>query len=221
MTSDEKDAYRESLITVSALKRSMEHSLTSDPNAVWKHSSYRHYMWKYNDVVRYLRGLAAISAPIDLYNLDEVPHSGDTVMPVQKELFESVHANLSILEAWLSARVDLEAQESEDLRHFLEADLRKVIFEAPRHEREIQSGVEQLLIGRGLVKGVDYDREVGRMKVSIKEVVPDFILAKLSLALRLSWRRRRSRRKQSSTRSTQIFRPTVAPTAAYFSWSTT
>ena len=34
-----------------------------------------------------------------------------------------------------------------------------------------------------LQKGQDYDREVGRVKVSTKEVVPDFILLKLSLAL--------------------------------------
>lgn len=43
--------------------------------------------------------------------------------------------------------------------------------------------IEQLLIGRGLTKGLDYDRETGRVKVSIKEVVPDFILPKLSLAI--------------------------------------
>jgi len=34
-------------------------------------------------------------------------------------------------------------------------------------------------------KGVDYDREVGRVKVSIKEVVPDFIFQKLGLALEI------------------------------------
>ena len=32
-------------------------------------------------------------------------------------------------------------------------------------------------------KGVDYDREVGRVKVAIKEVVPDFIFQKLGMAL--------------------------------------
>jgi len=183
MKKEEREAYRDALIAVSALKNSMEHALQSDPKAVWKHSSYRHYMRKYNDVVRYVRGLAEITAPIDLYDIDKVPHSGDTVMPVQKELFESVHANLSILEAWLSARVDLPAERAEDLRHFFEANLRKVIFEIPDHEREIQNAVEQLLIGRGMVKGVDYDRETGRVKVSIKECVPDFVLPKLSLAV--------------------------------------
>ena len=40
-----------------------------------------------------------------------------------------------------------------------------------------------MLIGRGFTKGIDYDREVGRVKVSIKEVVPDFILPKLSFAI--------------------------------------
>jgi hypothetical protein len=48
-------------------------------------------------------------------------------------------------------------------------------------------GYEQLLIGRGLTKGIDYDREVGRVKVSIKEVVPDFVLPKLSLAIEVKF----------------------------------
>lgn len=161
----------------------MEHALTSDPNAVWRHSSYRHYMRKYNDVVHYIRNQTILDAPIDLYDITKVPHSGDTVMPVQKELFESVHANLSILEAWLSVRADLPAAQAEDLRHFLEANLRKVMFDAPSQERDVQNALEQLLIGRGMVKGIDYDRETGRVKVSIKEVVPDFILPKLSLAV--------------------------------------
>jgi hypothetical protein len=38
-------------------------------------------------------------------------------------------------------------------------------------------------------KGIDYDREVGRVKVSTKEVVPDFILPKLSLALKINFQR--------------------------------
>jgi hypothetical protein len=46
-----------------------------------------------------------------------------------------------------------------------------------------KNAVEQLLIGRGLTKGLDYDRETGRVKVSIKEVVPDFVLPQLSLAI--------------------------------------
>lgn len=178
-----RDGLREALLTVTALKSSMEHALRSDPNAVWRHTTYRQYMRKYNDVVAYVRTLCPITAPIDVYDLDKVPHSGNTVMPVQKELFESVHANLSILEAWLSTRVDLPAEKAESLKNFFEANLRRAIFAAPTQEREVQNAIEQLLIGRGLTKGLDYDRETGRVKVSIKEVVPDFILPKLSLAI--------------------------------------
>jgi hypothetical protein len=61
--------------------------------------------------------------------------------------------------------------------------LRKVIFEEPRTERDVQNAVEQLLVGRGLSRGVDYEREKGRVKVSIKETVPDFIVRRLSLAV--------------------------------------
>jgi len=178
-----RDGLREALLTVTALKTSMEHAPRSDPNAVWRHAPYRQYMRKYNDVVAYIRTLVPITAPIDMYDLDKVPHFGDTVMPRQKEFYESVHANLAILEAWLSARVDLPGEKAENLKNFFEANLRRAIFAAPNQEREVQNAIEQLLIGRGLTKGLDYDRETGRVKVSIKEVVPDFILPKLSLAI--------------------------------------
>lgn len=178
-----RNQLREALLTVTALKNSMEHSLRSDPNAVWRHAAYRDYMRKYNDVVAYIRTFTPITAPIDIYNLEKVRSLGNTVMPEQKKMFESVHANLAILEAWLIARVDLPAEKAEGLRYFFEANLRRAIFDVPVVEREVQNAVEQLLIGRGLMKGLDYDREVGRVKVSIKEFVPDFILPKLSFAI--------------------------------------
>lgn len=183
MDTTERNQLREALLTVTALKTSMEHALQSDPNAVWRHAAYRDYMRKYNHVTNHLRTFTTITVPIDLYDLDKVRSWGDTAMPDQKRLFESVHANLAILEAWLIARVDLPAEKAESLKNFFEANLRRAIFEVPTQEKEVQNAVEQLLIGRGFTKGIDYDREVGRVKVSIKEVVPDFILSKLSFAI--------------------------------------
>jgi hypothetical protein len=182
---DLQEKLREALLTVTALKRSMELALSSDPSAVWKHAAYRQYMRKYNDIVTYIKTFTAIAVPVDLYDISKVGSFGDTVMPIQKELFESVHANLSILEAYLSTKTALQEEKIENLRHFLEANLRKAVFEVPQLEREVQNAVEQLLIGRGLIKGIDYDREVGRVKVSIKEVIPDFVLPKLALALEI------------------------------------
>lgn len=178
-----RDQYREALLATTALKQSMEQSLTSDPNAVWPHSSYHHYMRKYVQLVKHIQSQVPINVPLDMWDVSKVARSGDTTMPIQKELFEAVHANLSILEAFLVAKSDLPAEKSEGLRYFLEANLRKAIFEKPSHEREIQNAIEQLLIGRGFEKGVDYDREVGRVKVSVKEVVPDFVLPSLEMAI--------------------------------------
>jgi len=140
-------------------------------------------MRKYVQLVKHIQSQVPISVPLDMWDVSKVATSGNTTMSVQKEIFEAVHANLSILEAFLVAKSDLPAEKSEGLRYFLEANLRKAIFEKPSHEREVQNAIEQLLIGRGFEKGVDYDREVGRVKVSIKEVVPDFILPSLEMAI--------------------------------------
>ena len=38
-------------------------------------------------------------------------------------------------------------------------------------------------MGRGLNKGIDYDRESGKFEFSGKEYIPDFIIPKLSLCI--------------------------------------
>ena len=73
--------------------------------------------------------------------------------------------------------------QTEAPRDFLQARLRSAIMRLPDKELDVQDAIEALLIGRGLQKGIDYDREVGRVKVSAKEVVPDFIVPPLRLAI--------------------------------------
>ena len=53
----------------------------------------------------------------------------------------------------------------------------------PNTEKDVQDTIERILIGRGMQKGMDYDRETGRIKFSVKESVPDFIFRTLSTAL--------------------------------------
>jgi hypothetical protein len=53
----------------------------------------------------------------------------------------------------------------------------------PEREADIQRAIESLMIGRGMERGTDYDRETGRVKTSGKESVPDFILPRLKLCL--------------------------------------
>ena len=103
----------------------------------------------------------------------------------QKEIFEGVHANVSLLKSFLENKIGVIEDETAAIRDFFQAKLRSAIFRTPESEREVQDAVEQLLIGRGLQKGQEYDREVGRVKVSSKEAVPDFILHRLPLAIEL------------------------------------
>ncbi len=65
----------------------------------------------------------------------------------------------------------------------LVANLRKVIFQPPHREADIQNAIEVLMVGRGYQKSVDYDRETGRVKFSGKEFVPDFVFPNYQLVL--------------------------------------
>lgn len=162
----------------------MNTAVRADSDSVWKYATYRQYIRKYNQLVTAISQVIPIGSVIDFYDLDKIPGPADTIAIQQKELFESVHADLSILKAYLENSLDLQVDEVTNLKNFLQANLRKaVIRSTPEREIDVQDAIEQLLIGRGLTKGLDYDRETGRVKVSIKEVVPDFVFPRLELAL--------------------------------------
>ena len=48
---------------------------------------------------------------------------------------------------------------------------------------DVAHAIESLMVGRGMAKGIDYDRETGPVKTSGKESVPDFIFPNLKLCL--------------------------------------
>jgi len=172
------------LAFTNALLDSMEQSIkaVSESN-VWKHTSYETYMRKYNALVQEVAKSASGTNLLDVYNLEKVPTMGNTIAIQQKGYFDSVHANLSILKAFLENKIGVKEDQVLQIKDFLQANLRRAVFSTPEKEVQVQETIEQLLIGKGMEKGVDYDREVGRVKVSIKEVIPDFIFQKLGLAL--------------------------------------
>jgi REase_DpnII-MboI len=112
-----------------------------------------------------------------------MPGSTNSLAMVQQELYEAVRVNLHVLKAYLTDRVGLRADRVIELADFFQANVRRGVLRPPERERDVQHAVELLLIGRGLQKGTDYDREVGRAKVSSKEVIPDFVLVPLKLAV--------------------------------------
>lgn len=150
---------------------------------VWKFSSYRTFLRKSNDIVTMVNAIEPIVAPVDIFDMDKVPTLGDTIAIQQQSYFETARANLQILKAYLANRVDPKEKRVVGIADFLQAHLRRAMLQQPERERDVQDTIEQLLIGRGLEKGLDYDREVGRVKVSSKEVIPDFILPPLETAI--------------------------------------
>ncbi len=184
MPEPNKEQLREYLRWTVALQRAMESSIRlDDPSNVWKYGGFRDFARKYMQLVETVAQQVTLPPVLDTYIMSNMPGIGDTVVPQQKQIFDTVYTNVSMLRAILEGKVGVVEDATIALRDFLQARLRSAIFRTPDLERDVQDAVEQLLIGRGMQKGQDYDREVGRVRVSAKEVVPDFIVPQLSVAI--------------------------------------
>jgi hypothetical protein len=179
-----KEQLREFLQWTVALQRAMESAIGMDDGAnMWKYSGFRDFARKYTQLLQVISQQVSLPPVLDAYDMDKVPSFADSVLPQHKQLFDSIYANVSMLRAVLEGKLGLVEDATAALSDFFQARLRTAMVRVPETERDVQDTVEQLMIGRGMQKGQDYDREVGRVKVSAKEVVPDFIVVALSLAI--------------------------------------
>ena len=121
---------------------------------------------------------------LEFFDLSRLKRSSaDRTWIQSKELFDCALANTSMLKSLLEGEIGYAEDETHKLIDFLQANLRKALHGVPEKEADVQNGIETLLVGRGMAKGVDYDRETGRVKSSGKEFVPDFIFSLLNLCL--------------------------------------
>ena len=196
MTELEKNRLRGYLKLLVSLQRAMETMLQAEgSDNMRKYGGYKQFARKYMQVVEFI-GREKLPPIVDFYALEKIPGGGDTLSSQQKEIFESVYANLSLLRGFFETEIGIVDDEILALRDFLQSRLRSAIFNIPENEKTVQDTIEQLLIGRGLQKGQDYDREVGRVKISTKEAVPDFILLNLSLAVEVKFVKNAERAKK-------------------------
>lgn len=172
-----------------ALLDSMNTAIAADgdgPGNLWRYSGYQHYIRKYNQLAHAVRDLdPKLTVLLDSWIEDNIPSEGNTVPQQQKNFFVGTHANLSMLKSLIENRIGLKEDKIRALTDFLKANLRKAIHNQPDREQQIQDAVETLLIGRGLQKGLDYDRESGHVKIANKHSIPDFILRKMDLAIEI------------------------------------
>ena len=175
-----------------ALLRSMDGVVASGAEGdAWHFVSYRTYAVQYNRLVEAVSRLGVMNQGIlGTYDTEKMPGIGDTIGIQQKSYFQSIHGSLSMLCALLESKVGIgeTSHELRGLREFLTEKLRPAMLNRePESEKAVQTTVEQLLIGRGMQRGVDYDRETGRVKHSGKESVPDFLFSSLSAVLEVKF----------------------------------
>ncbi len=106
---------------------------------------------------------------LDLFDLDKIRVSGNYTWIQEKEFFDSAYSNIMLLKSLLEGAIGYAEDQTRNLLDFLQANLRRAIFVTPDREIEVQNAVEALIVGRGMAKGTDYDRETGRVKSSGKE----------------------------------------------------
>lgn len=148
-----------------------------------RYSSYKDMALTYNDLAKRAQQLLKVSTVFYTFNLDEIPDWGNTLWPTQKRIMEQVLVCANLLRSALEGSVDFADDEFDNIENFLQTRLRTVIFQKPEKEVEVQNAIESLLLGRGLSKGTDYDRESGKFEFSGKEYIPDFIIPKFNLCI--------------------------------------
>jgi hypothetical protein len=189
---EKKDQLKELLSNTNAMLGAMRNSMTSvsgDAANLGRYSSFKIFLRKYNDLVRQAAPLLTNATMLDLFNLDNINGSAHYTWIQQKEWFDAGYSNVVLLKSLLEGEIGYAEDETHNLIDFFQANLRRAIFVTPEREAEIQNAVETLLVGRGMAKGSDYDRETGRVKTSGKESIPDFIFfpnLKLCLEVKLS-----------------------------------
>ena len=182
----EKDQLKQLLSNVNALLGAMRFSATAangDAANIGNFASYKTFLRKYTDLARQAIPLLPNTTTLDGFDIEKIKGIGDTTWPEQKVYFDMAFANAAILKALLEGAIGYAEDETRNLGDFLQAKLRTAIFAVPEREVEIHQAIETLIIGRSMVKGIDYDRETGRVKTSGKESIPEFIFPNLNLCL--------------------------------------
>lgn len=163
----------------------MIHEILESTNTIesGRYSSFKDMAVVYNDLAERARKLLNVSSMFYTFNIDEIPSWGDSVWPVQKKILEQVFLCGKLLLSSLEESVDFVDDEFDNIENFLQSRIRTVVFQKPEKEIDVQNAIESLLLGRGLEKGVDYDRESGKFEFSGREYIPDFVMPKMSLCI--------------------------------------
>ena len=173
------------LIRCESLRDSLESVLKdSSTNESGRYVGFKMYSEEFNHLADEVSRFININNEcIISYETGSLNGCMDTVWPQQKQVIETTLLYTNALIALLNKEVDFVENEYSNIESFIKSKLRKAVFDIPDKEKEIQNSIEQLFIGRGWNKGIDYDRETGKFEFSGREYIPDFVIPKLELCI--------------------------------------
>jgi hypothetical protein len=183
---EKKEQLKLLLSNTNALLGAMRNStstVSGEAANIGRYSRFETYLRKYNELVKLAAPLLPNTTILDQFILDKIKAWPDCTWIEQKAYFDAAYSNAALLKSLLEGAIGYAEDESHNLRDFIQANLRRAGFTVPEREVELQNGIEALIVGRGMAKGKDYDREAGRVKTSGKESIPDFIFPTLNLCL--------------------------------------
>lgn len=169
-------AFRDTVQGIIDNKDAVEHS---------RYVAFRDMACMYNDFAEQVKAVLKVPSMIYTFRTENMEGYTNTLWGEQKRILEQVLVSTKMLYASLEGNIDFADDEFDNLENFIKSRLRTVIFDRPQKEIEVQNAVESLLLGRGLSKGLDYDRETGKLEFSGKEYIPDFIIPKLRLCIEI------------------------------------
>lgn len=183
-TLDETRQIKLLISQVSMLRDTIQKTLTnSDMVEHSRYVSYKSFAEVYNTLVESAKTLIKVPTSIYTFKTEKMKGYMDTLWGNQKQIMEQVYLCSGLLLSSLQGSLDFVDDETENMSDFFKSRLRSVIYQKPEKEVEVQNAIESLLLGRGLQKGLDYDRESGKFEFSGKEYIPDFIIPKLKLCI--------------------------------------
>lgn len=184
MDIDKKKRIKTLIFQCNALRNSVERSLQDTATLeTGRYASFKTYAKRYNEIAKSVLVELRPDISMSYYDIDKMPEWSDSLWPHQRQIMESILLETDMLLSYLESESDFLEDECDSLENFIRARLRSCIFCMPTKEIEIQNAIETLLIGKGWKKGIDYDRECGRVRFSGKDYVPDFTVKKLQLCI--------------------------------------
>ncbi len=122
---NQKAQLKQLLSNTSALLQAMRYSTATASGEyadIGRWTSFGMFLRKYNDLAKRAGPLLTNPNMLDMIKVDNLPTSGATTWPAQKELFDLAYSNTTLLKSLLEGAIGYAEDETRNLRDFIQAN---------------------------------------------------------------------------------------------------